>query len=42
MTRTTHLTLALAASLVSLAPGQRLAAQDQRDEWFYLPGSFNW
>ena len=26
----------------ALAAPQPLAAQDQRDEWFYMPGSFNW
>ena len=30
------------ALLVAAAAPQRLAAQEQRDEWFYLPGSFNW
>ena len=37
----THLILALAA-LIPAGPGQRLGAQDQRDEWSYMPGSFNW
>lgn len=36
----------LAAALLVLAGGSAgpgpLAAQQQRDEWFYLPGSFNW
>jgi hypothetical protein len=37
-----NLVLALAAlALMATAP-QRLAAQDERDEWFYMPGSFNW
>jgi hypothetical protein len=36
-----RLTLALAALLGAL-PSRHLAAQDQRDEWFYMPGSFNW
>ena len=36
-----HLALAVAA-LIMTGPGQRLAAQDQRDDWFHLPGNFNW
>jgi hypothetical protein len=33
----------LAAALgFAIAAPQRLPAQDQRDEWFYMPGSFNW
>src|SRR5918996_4217154 len=42
MRRSIHLTLALAAAIVTLAGPQRATAQDQRDEWFYMPGSFNW
>ncbi len=42
MIRSRQLALALVALSAGLAPQQRLAAQDQRDEWFYLPGSFNW
>jgi hypothetical protein len=38
MLRTMNVALALAI----LASPQTLHAQDQRDEWFYLPGSFNW
>ena len=34
--------LALAALALAVAAGRPLAAQDQRDEWFYLPASFNW
>jgi hypothetical protein len=41
MKRMAHLTLALAALVLTITPSQA-AAQDQRDEWFYLPGSFNW
>jgi hypothetical protein len=42
MMRSIQLGLVLVALSAGLAPHQRLAAQDQRDEWFYLPGSFNW
>jgi hypothetical protein len=28
--------------VVAAAAPPRLAAQEQRDEWFYLPGTFNW
>ena len=42
MVRSIPLALALVALPAALVPQQRLAAQDQRDEWFYLPGSFNW
>jgi hypothetical protein len=42
MMRSIQLALVLVALSAGLAPQQRLAAQDQRDEWFYLPGSFNW
>src|SRR5919107_2549562 len=34
--------LAIAPLVVGLVSPNRLPAQDQRDEWFYLPGSFNW
>lgn len=34
--------LVLALLLAGLGAPSRLAAQDQRDEWFYLPGGFNW
>jgi len=37
-----RLALALLALTAGFTPQQRLAAQDQRDEWFYMPGSFNW
>jgi hypothetical protein len=30
------------ALVFAVAAPQPLAAQDQRDEWFYMPGSFNW
>ena len=42
MMRSLQLALALLALTVGLTPQHRLVAQDQRDEWFYLPGSFNW
>ena len=42
MSRTMHTLLALAALAVTVVTPRRLAAQDQRDEWFYMPGSFNW
>ena len=32
----------LAGALLLAAAAQRVAAQDRRDEWFYMPGSFNW
>ena len=32
----------LALALLLAGAPLRLAAQDRRDEWFYLPGSFNW
>ena len=34
--------LVLAALAAGLAAPPSAAAQDQRDEWFYLPGDFNW
>ena len=42
MLRATRLVLALGALSAGLTGPQRLTAQDQRDEWFYMPGSFNW
>ena len=42
MRRPTRLPLLLALLVASLAGPPGVAAQDQRDEWFYLPGSFNW
>ncbi len=42
MQRTIRVTLALAALLAGPLSLERLAAQDRRDEWFYMPGSFNW
>ena len=41
MRRTTRRRLAF-AFLCAVAVPTQAAAQDQRDEWFYLPGSFNW
>ncbi|HUF36383.1 MAG TPA: hypothetical protein VMN37_10560 [Gemmatimonadales bacterium] len=35
-------TLWLTLLLTGLASPPPLASQDRRDEWFYLPGSFNW
>ena len=35
-------TMPALAALLLLALPPRMAAQDQRDEWFYLPGAFNW
>jgi hypothetical protein len=37
-----HQVLALAALILGAMGPASLAAQDQRDEWFYMPGSFNW
>jgi hypothetical protein len=37
-----HRLLALAALLLGATAPRTVDAQDQRDEWFYLPGSFNW
>ena len=37
-----NLVSALAALALMATVPERLGAQDQRDEWFYLPGSFNW
>jgi hypothetical protein len=42
MVRSNQLALALLVLIAGLTPHRRLAAQDQRDEWFYMPGSFNW
>jgi hypothetical protein len=36
-----HFALALAV-LAGFPAAPSLSAQDQRDEWFYLPGDFNW
>ena len=37
-----HQVLALAALILAVMGPRSLAAQDQRDEWFYMPGGFNW
>jgi hypothetical protein len=41
MSSLTHATLAFAA-LAAMALPARATAQDRRDDWFYMPGSFNW
>ena len=42
MRRPRELTLVAMILIAGLARPARLPAQDQRDEWFYMPGSFNW
>lgn len=42
MLRAIRLVLALGALSAQLTSPKWLSAQDQRDEWFYMPGSFNW
>jgi hypothetical protein len=37
-----HNHVLVAALVFAVAAPRLLAAQDQRDEWFYMPGGFNW
>src|SRR5919108_6617520 len=42
MLRSCRLSLVLAVLIIGVTRSEGLVAQEQRDEWFYLPGSFNW
>jgi hypothetical protein len=42
MRRASRLAAVVSVALAALALPARAIAQEQRDEWFYLPGSFNW